>query len=110
MRFGQLEWYKAIYRLHLILELLLGSLHLVVPLPEVEVGGVLLNSQLVAGLLDGVEDGLPQPLGLSHGLETKFQHDTIHNLIDKAYLLSQHLVVLAVRVPGLRLNTPDKKN
>ena len=101
----------AIYRLHLILELFLGSLHLVVPLPEVEVGGVLLNSQLVAGLLDGVEDGLPQPLGLSHGLETKdtTQLNNIHNLIDKAYLLSQHLVVLAVRVPGLRLNTPDKK-
>ena len=78
------------YRLHLILELLLGSLHLVVSLPEVEVGGVLLDSQLITGLLDGVEDGLPQPLGLCHGL------------------LGQHLVVLTVGVPGLGLNTPVK--
>ena len=56
------------YSLHLILQLLLGSLHLVVSLPEVKVGGVLLDPQVVAGLLDGVEYRLPEPLRLRHGL------------------------------------------
>ena len=59
------------------------------PLPEVKVSGVLLDPQVVAGLLDAVEDGLPQPLGLPH------------------LLLGHHLVVLGELVPGLRLGAPD---
>ena len=78
-------------RLHLVLQLLLCPLHLVVALPEVEVGGILLDPQVVAGLLDGVEDGLPQPLTLSHRL------------------LSHHLVVLREGVPSLRNDASLKK-
>ena len=47
---------------HLVLELLLGPLHLVDSLPEVEVGGVGLDPQVVAGLLDQVEDVLTESL------------------------------------------------
>ena len=78
-------------RLHLVLQLLLCPLHLVVALPEVEVGGILLDPQVVAGLLDRVEDGLPQPLTLSHRL------------------LSHHLVVLREGVPSLRNDASLKK-
>ena len=40
---GPILWGRRSYRLHLVLELLLGALHLVVPLAEVEVGRVLLD-------------------------------------------------------------------
>ena len=44
--------------------------------------------EIIAGLLYGVEYGLPQPLALCHGL------------------LSHHLVLLGEGVPGLRHHAP----
>ena len=44
--------------------------------------------QIIAGLLYGVEDGLPEPLTFCHGL------------------LGLHLVVLGVGVPSLWHNAP----
>ena len=69
--------------------------------------------EVIAGLLDGVEDGLPQPLviipeviaGLLNGVEDGLPQP----LALRHCLLSHHLVLLRERVPCLRHNTPSRK-